>query len=346
MRLTIARFRGAGIARSILIAGTDIARYEPCQFMTSGEAPMRVFITGASGHIGSALVPELLARGHEVVGLARSDASASKLVAAGAVVRRGDLDDLDGLRAAARAADGVIHLAFNHELAFSGSPEGYEAAVAQELRAVHAIGEALAGSDKPFVTTAGTALLAFAGLGRTGTEEDTIPAGPRIASENAAIALAQRGVRSSTVRLAPTVHSALDHAGFVPSLITMARKNGFSAYVGDGSNVWPAVHTLDAAHLYRLALESAPAGTRLHGVAEEGVPFRAIAEAIGEGLGLPARSVSAEEAPQHLGFLARFAGVNNPASSARTRALLKWEPAHPGLLAEIADGHYFKTSTL
>ncbi|XXX78389.1 SDR family oxidoreductase [Sorangium sp. So ce134] len=307
---------------------------------------MRVFVTGASGHIGSALVPELLSKGHEVVGLARSDASASKLAAAGAAVHRGDLDDLDGLRAAASAADGVIHLAFNHELAFSGSPEGYGAAAAQEQRAIHAFGEALAGSGKPLVTTVGTALLAFAGLRRTGTEEDTIPAGPRADAENATIALAQRGVRSSAVRLAPTVHSALDHAGFVPSLIAMARKNGFSAYIGDGSNVWPAVHTLDAARLYRLALESAPAGTRLHGAAEEGVPFRAIAEAIGEGLGLPARSVSAEEAPRLLGFLARFAGVDNPSSSARTRALLKWEPTHPGLLADIAAGHYFKTSTL
>ncbi|AKT43419.1 SDR family oxidoreductase [Chondromyces crocatus] len=301
---------------------------------------MRVFVTGASGHIGSALVPELLAQGHDVVGLARSDASASKLVAAGAVVHRGDLDDLDGLRAAAAGADGVIHLAFSHETAFSGSPEGYGTAATQELRALHAIGEALVNSGKPFVTTVGTAALAFAKLGRPGTEEDTMPAGPRVDAENATIALAQRSVRTSSVRLPPTVHSTLDHAGFIPSLIAMARKTGFSVYVGDGSNVWPAVHTLDVARLYRLALESAPAGTRLHGVAEEGVPFRAIAETIGKGLGLPAKSITPEEAPHHLGFLARFAGVDNPTSSTRTRALLQWEPTHPGLLADIAEGHY------
>jgi nucleoside-diphosphate-sugar epimerase len=316
------------------MAVTDIRRFA-----------MRVFVTGASGHIGSALVPELLAAGHTVVGLARSDASAAKLVAAGARARHGDLDDLDGLRAAAEAADGVIHLAYKHDLAFSGSPEGFAKAGEHNLRVVQAIGEALAGSNKPFVIASGTALLAFAGLGRTGTEEDTIPGGPRVDSENTTIALAQRGVRSSAVRLAPTVHGSLDHTGFIPQLVGMARKNGFSAYVGDGSNVWPAVHTLDAARLFRLALESAPAGSRLHGAAEEGVPFRAIAEAIGKGLGLPVRSVTAEEAPKVLGFLAMFTQVDNPTSSARTRALLEWEPSRPGLLEDIADGHYFEVST-
>jgi nucleoside-diphosphate-sugar epimerase len=306
---------------------------------------MRVFVTGASGHIGSAVVPELLAAGHAVIGLARSDASAAKLAAAGAQVRRGDLDDLDGLHAAAKAADGVIHLAYKHDLAFSGSPEGFAKAAEHDLRVSQAIGEALAGSNKPFVTTAGTAQLAmFAGLGRTATEEDTIPRGPRIDAENTTIALAQRGVRSSAVRLAPTVHSSLDHAGFIPILIGMARKNGFSAYVGEGSNVWPAVHTLDAARLFRLALESAPASTRLHGAAEEGVPVRAIAEAIGKGLGLPARSITAEEAPKLLGFFAMLTQLDNPTSSARTRALLGWKPSHPGLLEDIANGHYFQAS--
>jgi nucleoside-diphosphate-sugar epimerase len=296
---------------------------------------MRVFVTGASGHIGSALVPELLAANHEVVGLARSDAAATALAAAGAQVRRGDLDDLDGLRAAAAAADGVIHLAYKHELALSGSPDEYLTAAAHDLRAVQAIGEALAGSGKPLVSTSGTALLAFAALGRAGTEEDVLEGGPRIDAENAVVVLARRGVRSSVVRLAPTVHSALDLHGFVPSLIAMARENGFAAYVGDGANRWPALHTLDAARLYRLTLEKAPAGARLHGVAEDGIRFRDIAEGIGRGLGLPAKSISAEDAATVLGFLATFAQLDNPTSSARTREQLGWQPTHPGLLADI-----------
>ena len=303
---------------------------------------MRVFVTGASGHIGSALVPELLAAGHEVVGLARSNASASALAAAGAHVHRGDLDDLDGLREAATAADGVIHLAFKHELSLSGSPDGFVTAAAHDLRATQAIGEALAGSGKPFVTTSGTLMLAVAALGRTGTEEDALEGGPRIESENTVIALAGRGVRSSVVRLAPTVHSSLDHHGFVPSLITMARKNGFAAYVGDGANRWPALHTLDSVRLYRLALEKMPAGVRLHGVAEEGIPFREIAEAIGRGLGLPAKSIPAEEAGTYLGFLARLAQLDNPTSSVWTRERLGWQPTHPGLLADLGVA-YFKS---
>jgi nucleoside-diphosphate-sugar epimerase len=303
---------------------------------------MRVFVTGASGHIGSALVPELLAAGHEVIGLARSDASASALVAAGAQVHRGDLDDVDGLGEATSAADGVIHLAYKHELSLSGSPGGFVTAAADDLRAIEAIGEALVGSGKPFVSTSGTALLAFVMLGRAGTEDDTLEGGPRIDSENAVIALAQRGVRSSVVRLAPTVHSSLDHHGFVPSLIAMARKNGFAAFVGDGANRWPALHTLDSANLYRLALENAPAGVRLHGVAEEGIPFRDIAEAIGRGVGLPAKSIAADDAEHCLGFLATFAQLDNPTSSVRTREQLGWRPTHSGLLADI-EAAYFES---
>jgi nucleoside-diphosphate-sugar epimerase len=303
---------------------------------------MRVFVTGASGHIGSAVVAELLSAKHHVVGLARSDAAAAKIEAAGAEVLRGGLDDLDGLVAAARAADGVIHLGYKHDLAFGGTPDGFVKAAEHDLRVVKTIGEALVGSNKPFVNTSGTAQLAlFGGITRTGTEEDVVAVGPRVDGENALIALAQRGVRSSVIRLPPTVHSSLDHHGFVPMFVAAARKNGFSTYVGDGANVWPAVHTLDAARLYRLALESAPAGTRLHGVADEGVPFRAIAEAIGKGLGVPAKSVSAAEAPQYIGAMAHFAQVNNPTSSARTRALLTWEPTHAGLVADLAEKHYF-----
>ncbi|WP_224246254.1 SDR family oxidoreductase [Hyalangium gracile] len=301
---------------------------------------MRVFVTGASGHIGSAVIPELLSAGHKVVGLARSDASAAALASAGVEVRRGSLDDLAVLQEAAAAADGVIHLAFKHDVAFTGD---YAAAATADLRAVEAIGSALEGSGKPFVNTAGTFSLAHAVRGRASTEEDD-GGGPRIASENATIALGKRGVRASVIRLAPTVHSALDHQGFVPSLVAMARRNGFAAYVGDGANRWPALHTLDAARLYRLALEAAPAGSRLHGVADEGVPFREIAEAIGRGLGLRAVSIPAEEAGKYLGFLAAFAQFDNPTSSARTRELLRWQPTHPGLLADLAERHYFEPS--
>ncbi len=301
---------------------------------------MRVFITGASGHIGSALVPELLARGHTIVALARSDSSASALAASGAEVRRGDLDDLAGLREAASAADGVIHLAFKHDLAFSGDFAG---AAAADLRVVEAIGAALEGSGKPFVSTSGTLTLGVKGRSHaTGTEADVRDGGPRVDSENAVIALQSRHVRSSVVRLAPVVHSALDRQGFIPSLIAMAQKSGSTAYVGDGANRWPAVHTRDAARLYRLALEVAPPGSRLHGAAEEGIPSRDIAEAIGRGLGLPSNSVSAERAGEHLGFLALFAQLDNPVSSERTRTLLGWNPTHPGLLADLSERFYFE----
>ena len=307
---------------------------------------MRVFVTGASGHIGFAVVTELLSAKHHVLGLARSDTSAARLAAAGAEVVRGDLDDIPGLVAAAARADGVIHLGYKHDLAFGGSPDGFVRAGEHDVRVVKAIGESLIGSNKPFVNTAGTAQLAlYGGLTRTGTEDDVVPGGPRVDGENAVIALGQRGVRSSVIRLPPTVHSTLDHHGFLAMFVAAARRNGFSAYIGDGTNVWPAVHTLDAARLYRLALESAPAGTRLHGVADEGVAFRAIAEAIARGLGIPAKSVSREEAPQYLGAMAHFAQVNNPTSSARTRALLHWEPTHASLLEDLATRHYFATAT-
>jgi len=303
---------------------------------------MRVFVTGASGHIGLPVVRDLLAAQHKVVGLARSDASAEKIASTGAEVRRGTLDDLDGLRDAAKSADGVVHVAFKHDLALvSGDFAG---AVAADLRAVEAIGEGLAGSGKPFVNTTGTMLLAHSVRGRAGTEDDEGQDGgnPRVASEKLSLAFAKRGVRTSIMRLSPTVHSSLDHHGFIPLLVAAARKNGFSAYVGDGSARWPAVHTLDAARLYRLALEAAPAGSRIHAAAEEGVPFRAIAEAIGRALNVPAKSISAEKAADLLGgFLGMITQLDNLTSSARTREVLGWKPAHAGLLADIAEGHYF-----
>ncbi len=295
---------------------------------------MRVFVTGASGHIGSALVPELLRAGHQVTGLARSDQSAAALRAAGAEAHRGALDDLDSLRAGAAASDGVIHLAFNHDFSdFLGSVE-------TDRRAVEAMGEALVGSGKPFVGTSGTLMVAFV-EGRLATEEDTLPAGPRIDSENYAIALAERGVRSSVIRLAPLVHSNLDHHGFTSHIIDCARNAGVSAYIGDGANRWPALHTLDAARLYRLALESAPAGSRLHGVADEGVPFRDIAEVIGRHLDLPVKGINGDQVAAHFGFLAPFAALDDATSSELTQKILDWRPEHPGLLADLEDGHYF-----
>jgi nucleoside-diphosphate-sugar epimerase len=297
---------------------------------------MRVFVTGASGHIGSALVPELLAAGHKVVGLARSDQSAAALAAAGADVYRGELDEPDGLADAAAAADGVIHLAFKHEAMRAG---GFAEAIASDLRAIETFADALAGTGKPLVGTSGTLMLA--GLGRTGTEADALGAGGRIDAENAVIALADRGVRSSVVRLPPTVHSSLDHHGFVPSLIAIAREKGAAAYVGDGSNRWPAGHTLDAAHLYRLALEAAPAGSRLHAVGDEGVPFGEIAAVIGRHLNLPAVSITPEQAGAHFGFLGPLVSLDNPTSSALTQELLDWKPTHPGLIEDLGQGHYF-----
>jgi len=300
---------------------------------------MRVFVTGASGHIGSAVVPELLAAGHQVVGLARSERSAAALEAAGAEVRRGDLDDLDGLAEAVAAADGVIHLAFKHEAMRSGDFLG---AIAADLAAIEAMGAALEGSEKPFVSTGGTLMLTFAGItGRSGTERDVVEAGPRVDAENTVVAWAERGVRSSIVRLPPIVHSTLDHTGFTPTLIGIAREKGVSGYVGEGSNRWPSVHTLDAARVYRLAVESAAAGSRLHAVAEEGVPFRDIAAAIGRGLNLPTASIAAEVAAEHFSFLGAFVSLDDPTSSELTRRQLGWQPTHPGLIADLDQGHYF-----
>jgi nucleoside-diphosphate-sugar epimerase len=304
---------------------------------------MRVFVTGASGHIGSPVVAELLEAGHEVVGLARSDASAAKIEAAGAEVRRGDIDDIEGLKEAAAAADGVIHLAFKHESMQSGDMAG---AIATDMAATQAFGDVLAGTDKPFVNTSGTLMLAMMGIGdRAGTEDDRSPGGHRADVENATLALADRGVRSAVVRLSPIVHSDLDHHGFAPTLITIAREQGFAGFPGEGANRWPAVHTRDAAHLYRLAVESAPAGQILHGVDDEGVPFKEIAAAIGRGTDLPVQSVPADEIPGYFRHLAGFVALDNPTSAAKTRELLGWQPTHPGLIADLAAAHYFASPT-
>lgn len=299
---------------------------------------MRVFVTGASGFIGSAVVTELIGAGHEVVGLARSDAAAEAVAGAGATVRRGALDDLDGLFAGAAESDGVVHMAFRHDIAFSG---GFDEAAASELRAIETFGDALAGSDRPLVFASGTAALT---PGTVGTERDVPgpdhPLQARIAANAVALALADRGVRPCAVRFPPTVHGPGDH-GFIPRLIDTARAKGLSAYVGDGSNRWPAVHRLDAARLCRLAVENAPAGSVLHATAEEGVPAQEIAEAIGRHLGVPVVSIPAEQAVEHFGFVGMIFAADVPASSAATRALMGWQPVHPGLIADLDEGHYF-----
>lgn len=298
---------------------------------------MRVFVTGATGFVGSAVTRELLDAGHEVLGLARSDRSAEALKSAGAEVHRGDLNDLDSLRRGAEAADGVAHLAFIHD--FTNLTTSGEA----DLRAIEAIGSVLEGTGKPFVVTSGL----LTAPGRLGTEEDPAdpdsPAKHRHASEVATLALAERGVRSSVLRLPPSVHGEGD-IGFVPMFIDFARGKGVSAMVGDGSNRWAAVHRLDAARLFRLALEAAPAGVRLHAIGDEGVPFREIAEIVGRGLGVPVASVAPEEATDHFGWLGHFAAIDMRASGTLTRKLLDWHPEHPALIPDLEAGHYFKTA--
>jgi len=292
---------------------------------------MRVFVTGASGWIGSAVVPELVGAGHEVLGLARSDSSAAAISAAGAEVLRGDLADLDTLRAGAANCDGVIHLAFIHDFT------QFEASVQVDARAIETMGAALEGSGKSLVIASGTPALP----GRMATERDEQGPGSavagRAANARSAVGMAVRGVRSSVVRLPRTVHGEGDHHGFIARLIGIARDRGISGYVGDGSSRWPAVHVLDAAHLFRLAVEQAPAGSVLHGVGDEGVPVRDVAEVIGRHLNLSAASVPAED----FGFLGGILAVDQPASSALTRELLGWRPVQPGLIEDLDKGHYF-----
>ncbi|MGI4763273.1 MAG: SDR family oxidoreductase [Janthinobacterium lividum] len=291
---------------------------------------MKVFVTGASGFVGSAVVPELLQAGHHVLGLARSDASAQALLAAGAEVLRGDLSDLDSLQRGAAATDGIIHLAFIHDFA------QYQTAAATDHQAIAAMGSVLAGSDRPLVVTSG---LAGFNLGRPATEEDA-SAGVGRTSEQAALALVAQGVRASVVRLAPSVHDQGDH-GFVPYLIGVAHQQGEAAYIGDGLNRWPAVHRLDAARLFRLALEQGLAGARYHGVADEGIAFRDLAAIIGRHLNVPVVSKSVDEAADHFGWMARFAALDMAGSSALTQQWLSWHPTHPGLLADLEQGDYF-----
>ena len=301
---------------------------------------MRVFLTGATGWIGSAIVPELLERGHQVTGLARSDEGAAALARAGVDVQRGSLDDLDVLAKAAHESDGVIHLAFKHDLVYAGD---MEAAAVADSKAIKAMGTALQGSNKPFVGIGGTLMLAMMGINdRPGTETDFAPEGIPVANrENDVIAFADKSVRASVVRFAPVVHSELDREGFVPALIGFAKQKGSAAYVGDGSNRWPAVNTHDGATLLRLAVESAPAGTRLHGVAESGIAFKEIAETIGRNLRLPVTSITLEEAPAYLNFLAMFAAADNPASNDLTRERFGWQPKGVGLIEDLNEGHYF-----
>ncbi len=297
---------------------------------------MRVFVTGASGHIASAVIPELIRSGHDVVGLARSDMGASAVAALGASVRRGDLDDLDGIRQAAAEADGVIHLAlFDSEQMRAGN---MAAAVATQQAVLGAFGDVLAGTGKPLVTT--SALGALGPLGRPSTEEDGGDPG-RVDWEVTTLDLAARGVRSSVVRLPPITHSSLDRHGFASALIATAQNTGAAGYAGDGTNRWPAVHTLDAAHLYCLVLEKAEAGTRWHAVGDGGIPLRAIAQSIGNHLGVPTATIPADRLQEHFGFLAFLIGLDLPASNHLTRRRLGWEPTHPGLLADLDHGDYF-----
>ncbi len=294
---------------------------------------MKVFVTGATGYIGAAIVQELQAAGHDVLGLARSDDSAAELERRGVAVHRGDVTDVESLAAGARAADGVIHTAFIHD--FSRYVENTRV----DERAVEAMAAALERTDKPFVATSGTTVLTPGRLGTEDAAPDPASPGFARARSEAALPWAERGVRASVVRLPPTVHGPGDTA-FVPALVGTARRTGVSVVIGDGEARWPAVHRLDAARLFRLALERAEPGSRFHGVAEEGVPLREVAHAIGAGLGVPVRSVTPDEAADHFGFLSGFLALDNPTSSAITRAALGWEPTERGLIADIREAGY------
>jgi nucleoside-diphosphate-sugar epimerase len=294
---------------------------------------MAIFVTGASGWIGSAVTRELLDAGHQVVGLARSDAAAATVAGLGAEVLRGDLDDLEALRTAAAASDGVVHLGYNHDFS------RMEDAARTDLAAVRTIAAALEGSGKPFAIASGVMGL---GAGRVVTEQDSADPAlhPRIATAAAALSYVPRGVRTLILRFAPTVHGQRDY-GFMAVLVAIAREKGVAGYIEDGSARWPAVHRLDAAHLVRLAVSDAPAGTNIHAVAEEGVPTREIAEAIGRGLGLPVESIPADRAAEHFGWMGRFFGTDTVVSSEATQQLLGWKPDHPTLLADLDAGYYF-----
>jgi nucleoside-diphosphate-sugar epimerase len=296
---------------------------------------MRIFVTGATGFVGTAVVRELIDAGHSVLGLARSDAGAASLITAGANVHRGSLEDLESLRSGAAAADGVIHTAFIHDF------NNYGPAAEADQRAIETLGGALAGSDRPLIVTSGSLLVQRKGA--LATEEDESNPNFLRKSEEAALALAARGVRASVLRLPPSVHGNGDH-GFVPHLISIAREKGVSAFIGDGLNHWPAVHRIDAARLYRLMLEKRPAGARYHAVADEGVQTREIAEAIGRGLNVPVVSKSSEEAANHFGWIGRFFGIDGPASSALTRKRMGWRPVQSGLIADLNAEHYFENA--
>ena len=294
---------------------------------------MRVFVTGASGWIGSAVIPELINAGHQVVGLARSDAAATTVKAAGAQVKRGSLQDLDVLRDAAAASDGVVHLGFIHDFS------QYVNSVEVDLRAVEVLGEALEGSDRPFLVASGVPRLQ---PGQVATEATIFePSFPRAAAADLTLALAEKGVRSSVLRLPPSVHGQGDH-GFVSTIVGIARDKGASGYVGDGTNQWSAVHRFDAAHLIRLALEKAPAGSVLHVVGDEGVPIRDMADVIGRHLGVPVVSVDPDKAGEHFGWMGLFWAQHAAASAARTVELLDWHPTELGLIEDLDKGHYFE----